>query len=147
MRQPLKDMFKQNAYEYDLQFDWTVHAAALEKKSTYLHLMGRQQQLERRHSARKLFDTHGEAKKEAPVRRTSTNQLKLPLKEECSMAVNYSTAYGPDGILLKRESSGNAQSPNVMSPQKTDLVVPARDGEMRIAEVPKVKKSFCCCIF
>ena len=56
LRQLLKDVFLRNKYDYDYNFDWNDHAAALEKKSTYLHLMDRHQQLARRQSARRLGD-------------------------------------------------------------------------------------------
>ena len=56
MRQPLKTIFDKNGYEYDLKFDWNAHAEALEKKSTFMHLMDRQNQLARRNSAKKVTD-------------------------------------------------------------------------------------------
>lgn len=110
MRQPLMDIFKESKYEHDMVFDWTVHAEVLEKNSTYTHLVDKQRQLERRSSARRLNDPAlleekylrdniGYCRKRSAKRRTSTNQLMIPLsqKEEISMAVNFSSACGPDG--------------------------------------------------
>jgi len=40
-----------------MNFDWNAHAAAMEKKSTFLHLADRQHQLARRHSERKMLES------------------------------------------------------------------------------------------
>jgi hypothetical protein len=57
LRQLLKDVFVRNNFDYDYHFDWNDHAAALEKKSTYTHLMDRQNQLARLQSGRKQGDS------------------------------------------------------------------------------------------
>jgi hypothetical protein len=56
LKQQLQEIFDRSKYEYDYAYDWVDHAATLEKKSTYQHLLGRQQMLARRNSSKKLPD-------------------------------------------------------------------------------------------
>ena len=45
IKEMLKQAFTRGRYEYDFVFDWTSHSIALEKKSTFHHLVEHQHQL------------------------------------------------------------------------------------------------------
>ncbi len=54
LKSQLKAAFQASRFEYDLNFDWNMHAATLERQSTFQHLAERQHQLaKRQQSARK----------------------------------------------------------------------------------------------
>lgn len=64
-KEQLKAMFVANKFEYDLTFDWTVHAMALERKSTFQHLADRQNQFAKRQQSAKRggLDVNGREEK------------------------------------------------------------------------------------
>ena len=66
LKQLLQDIFERNKYDYDYNYDWVDHAADLERRSTYQHLLGRQQQLARRNSSKKLPEEKHEEDKYIP---------------------------------------------------------------------------------
>ena len=123
LRQLLKDMFVRNSYDYDYHFDWNDHAAALEKKSTYMHLMDRQLQLARLQSGRKLPESDDKyfspllvpRREDAKDRSWRRLTQQTPKNEQNSLAV-HNTSYGPPDLSPHKVDPLRPIKPELLSP-------------------------------
>eukprot|EP00831_Metopus_contortus_P037782 TRINITY_DN29764_c0_g2_i1.p1 TRINITY_DN29764_c0_g2~~TRINITY_DN29764_c0_g2_i1.p1 ORF type:complete len:212 (+),score=41.40 TRINITY_DN29764_c0_g2_i1:2-637(+) len=106
LKQFLKGIFISNKIEYDYEFDWNTRANEIIKRSTFAHLINRQNQLARRGSAMKFEEDKklgAELSDPVKIRRASNNQLQLPYQEQNSLAVNYSNTFQIDNTPVRSE--------------------------------------------
>lgn len=150
IKEQLKAMFTTGGFIYDMNYDWTAHAAAIEKKSTFLHLADRQNQLAKRNSVKKNLGDQSatEDKKEdwktSKIMKQSAPQLlRSPNGEQNSMMVNYTSGIqeasskGQEHIInphLQGELTKGTENNNNIQP---GIQMPDKNNE-------KEKKKCCC---
>ncbi len=148
IKEQLKNVFTANTFTYDLTYDWTAHAAAAERKSTFMHLADRQHQLAKMNSVKKNMGsgeqgggvTATEEKKDWRNSKMMKNSMPQLMRspgganEQNSMMVNYTSC-------IQEASSKGQQEHGTVHPPGGEV---AKGPEPVPAGDQKEKKKCCC---
>lgn len=139
----LKAMFEANGFKYDDNFDWVESGMAPSRRSSaFLHLVSKQQEIARRHSARQVTgEEYNEVKN---ARQLRPQLLRSPANEQNSnsLAVNHTSHFveQPSGEA-QEPNSGNqrgSKSPRILSPTASP-----NEGNKKASKPEKVPKCKC----
>ena len=150
IKEQLKAVFNDNTFVYDMNYDWTTHAASIEKKSTFLHLADRQHQLAKRNTLKKLQDETEDKKDDWKNSKLMKNSLPLIMKvpDQNSMVVNYTSCIQDQSVKVMQEHATVVQTP-VAQTKGIDKVLQgdnAPQNQLNPQNQPKEGKKCCCLV-